>query len=139
MRKSTIILLATLISSTGAWAEEIKKSDLLAAVKTYGENLGTVDSCMAQFGVMPNPKLSDRVEAAMFDKDLSTDSIEYFQKSYQDAYQSKVEEGVASLRMMEALNMQSSSPCNQITAEQTIQVRVGLEKKLLDLINKYKK
>ena len=141
MRLFQIIMISILLSATSVFAQDakIKKSDLLKGVKEYATTLGTVESCFAwaTSGIgnttYLTPKLAASVEETLFDYDLSSDDIAYFQKTYSDVYMAKIEESLP------YHDLTQGSICEQLTNEVTANVQVNSAQKLIDLIKKYKR
>lgn len=131
MRKSLLFILTLMTLNSPALAESVKKSDLLAAIKEYGQTSGTLDSCMAWAAGIRDPKLPDNIEGALFDKDINTSDIDYFQRAYEGVYNKKMEE------VLVLIQLTNGELCTN--PSKIAEGKVKADENLLKTIDAYKK
>jgi hypothetical protein len=134
MRKSVFFILTLMTLNSPALADTLKKSDLLAAIKEYGQASGMLDACMAWAANVRDPRLPDNIEGALFDKDINTNDIEYFQKAYEGAYNETLEE------VLTFIQLGNGKLCVEtLTPGKIAEGQVNADENLLKIIDAYKK
>ena len=129
---SKYVILAIMICSPAT--AEVKKSDLLKAVKDFGQAYGVADFCLAWAGdIIPHPSLPDKIEMAMFDANIAADDIRYFQDAYIAPYMGAIEQG----KMLST--MDGGATCKVMTAEGSAKIAVKADNDLLGLISEFSK
>ena len=123
-------IMAILISSPAT--AEVKKSDLLKSVKEFGQAYAVADFCLAWAGgIVPNPLLPEKVEMAMFDANISSDDIKYFQEAYSATYTEGLQQGIT------LSTLDGGATCKSITPEAGAAIAVKADDDLLKLISEF--